>query len=115
MSETPTLTKADFQSDQETRWCPGCGDYAVLAAVQSFFPELGIPPENIVFEQAPHPLSQLHALIGRVQEAKTTILGTRELIQALDRPPACSRSRERAGGRDRAVRRRLSFPETRGA
>jgi 2-oxoglutarate ferredoxin oxidoreductase subunit beta len=43
------LTKADFQSDQETRWCPGCGDYAVLAAVQSFFPELGIPPERVVF------------------------------------------------------------------
>jgi 2-oxoglutarate ferredoxin oxidoreductase subunit beta len=44
-----TLTKADFQSDQETRWCPGCGDYAVLAAVQQFMPELGIPPERIVF------------------------------------------------------------------
>src|SRR5437870_2011318 len=44
-----TLSKADFQSDQETRWCPGCGDYAVLAAVQSFFPELGIPPERVVF------------------------------------------------------------------
>jgi 2-oxoglutarate/2-oxoacid ferredoxin oxidoreductase subunit beta len=43
------FTKADFQSDQETRWCPGCGDYAVLAAVQGFFPELGIPPENVVF------------------------------------------------------------------
>ena len=43
------LTKADFQSDQETRWCPGCGDYAVLYAVQGFFPELGIPPERIVF------------------------------------------------------------------
>jgi 2-oxoglutarate ferredoxin oxidoreductase subunit beta len=46
---TVELTKADFQSDQETRWCPGCGDYAVLAAVQSFFPELGIPPERVVF------------------------------------------------------------------
>ena len=45
----PELTKADFQSDQETRWCPGCGDYAILAAVQSFFPELGIPPERVVF------------------------------------------------------------------
>ena len=43
------LTRADFQSDQETRWCPGCGDYAVLAAVQQFMPELGIPPERIVF------------------------------------------------------------------
>jgi 2-oxoglutarate/2-oxoacid ferredoxin oxidoreductase subunit beta len=44
-----TLTKADFQSDQETRWCPGCGDYAVLSAVQQFMPELGIPPERVVF------------------------------------------------------------------
>jgi 2-oxoglutarate/2-oxoacid ferredoxin oxidoreductase subunit beta len=43
------FTKADFQSDQETRWCPGCGDYAVLSAVQQFMPELGIPPERIVF------------------------------------------------------------------
>ncbi len=45
----PVLTKADFQSDQETRWCPGCGDYAVLSAVQQFMPELEIPPERIVF------------------------------------------------------------------
>ncbi len=43
------LTKADFQSDQETRWCPGCGDYAILSAVQQFMPEIGIPPERIVF------------------------------------------------------------------
>ncbi len=45
----PELTKADFQSDQETRWFPGCGDYSILAAVQGFMPELGIPPERIVF------------------------------------------------------------------
>jgi 2-oxoglutarate ferredoxin oxidoreductase subunit beta len=45
----PALTKADFQSDQETRWCPGCGDYAVLSAVQQFMPELGIAPERTVF------------------------------------------------------------------
>ncbi|MQA76191.1 MAG: 2-oxoacid:ferredoxin oxidoreductase subunit beta [Solirubrobacterales bacterium] len=44
-----TLTKKDFASDQETRWCPGCGDYAILATVQQFLPELGIPPERIVF------------------------------------------------------------------
>jgi 2-oxoglutarate ferredoxin oxidoreductase subunit beta len=43
------LVKADFQSDQETRWCPGCGDYAILSTVQGFMPELGIPPERIVF------------------------------------------------------------------
>ncbi len=46
---TPPLGKADFQSDQETRWCPGCGDYAVLSAVQQFMPELGIAPERVVF------------------------------------------------------------------
>src|SRR5213596_163676 len=44
-----TLTKKDFTSDQEPRWCPGCGDYAILAAVQGFMPELGIEPRNTVF------------------------------------------------------------------
>ncbi|MFC6699761.1 2-oxoacid:ferredoxin oxidoreductase subunit beta [Streptomyces thermocoprophilus] len=43
------LTAKDFKSDQETRWCPGCGDYAILAAVQGFMPELGLAKENIVF------------------------------------------------------------------
>ncbi|MBW8879434.1 MAG: 2-oxoacid:ferredoxin oxidoreductase subunit beta [Acidobacteria bacterium] len=44
----PTLTKKDFQTDQEVRWCPGCGDYAILSAVQQVFPELGIPREKFV-------------------------------------------------------------------
>ncbi|MBT2543144.1 2-oxoacid:ferredoxin oxidoreductase subunit beta [Streptomyces sp. ISL-44] len=39
----------DFKSDQEVRWCPGCGDYAVLAAVQGFMPDLGLAKENIAF------------------------------------------------------------------
>ena len=43
-----TLTKKDFTSDQEVRWCPGCGDYAILATVQAFMPELGITPDNTV-------------------------------------------------------------------
>jgi len=43
------LTTKDFKSDQEVRWCPGCGDYAILAALQSFMPELGLPRERIVF------------------------------------------------------------------
>src|ERR1700729_4457089 len=38
----------DFKSDQEVRWCPGCGDYAILAAFQSFLPELEVPKENVV-------------------------------------------------------------------
>jgi 2-oxoglutarate/2-oxoacid ferredoxin oxidoreductase subunit beta len=42
-------TAKDFTSDQEVRWCPGCGDYAVLAAVRSFLPTLGIRRENTVF------------------------------------------------------------------
>jgi 2-oxoglutarate ferredoxin oxidoreductase subunit beta len=43
------LTRKDYSSDQEVRWCPGCGDYSVLAAVQSLMPDLGVRPENIVF------------------------------------------------------------------
>ncbi len=46
--ETTTLSKKDFQSDQEVRWCPGCGDYAILSAVQSVFPDLGLPKERFV-------------------------------------------------------------------
>ena len=48
MSETAELTRKDFQSDQDVRWCPGCGDYAILKAVQSVLPELGIPKEKFV-------------------------------------------------------------------
>lgn len=53
MSETiqdikTTLTSKDFQTDQEVRWCPGCGDYSILAQVQKVMPTLGIPRENIV-------------------------------------------------------------------
>ena len=43
------LTRKDFVSDQEVRWCPGCGDYSILAQTQKLMPELGIPRENIVF------------------------------------------------------------------
>ena len=47
---TPTrYTKKDFTSDQDVRWCPGCGDYAILAQMQKVMPELGIPKEQIVF------------------------------------------------------------------
>lgn len=45
-SSTP-LTVKDFQTDQEVRWCPGCGDYSILAQVQKIMPTLGIPRENI--------------------------------------------------------------------
>jgi 2-oxoglutarate/2-oxoacid ferredoxin oxidoreductase subunit beta len=45
----PALTAKDFKSDQEVRWCPGCGDYAILASMQQFMPELDLPRERIVF------------------------------------------------------------------
>ena len=51
MSDTivPITTKKDWMSDQEVRWCPGCGDYGIMQAVQQLMPELGIAPENTVF------------------------------------------------------------------
>jgi 2-oxoglutarate/2-oxoacid ferredoxin oxidoreductase subunit beta len=47
--DVPALTKKDFQSAQEVKWCPGCGDYSILSQVQSVLPRLGIPREKIVF------------------------------------------------------------------
>ncbi len=51
MSEDPAakLTKKDFESDQDVRWCPGCGDYAILSAIQKALPEIGIAREDCVF------------------------------------------------------------------
>jgi 2-oxoglutarate ferredoxin oxidoreductase subunit beta len=48
VTTAPVLTSKDFQTDQEVRWCPGCGDYSILAQVQKIMPTLGIPRENIV-------------------------------------------------------------------
>src|SRR6516164_11293851 len=48
-AQPPRYTKKDFESDQDVRWCPGCGDYAILSAVQKMMPDLGIPREDIVF------------------------------------------------------------------
>lgn len=46
---TATLTRKDFVTDQEVRWCPGCGDYSILAQTQKVMPDLGVPREKIVF------------------------------------------------------------------
>ena len=48
-ADEPELTRKDFQTDQEVRWCPGCGDYVVLAQVQRLLPELDVDKENLVF------------------------------------------------------------------
>ncbi|MGH0034385.1 MAG: 2-oxoacid:ferredoxin oxidoreductase subunit beta [Myxococcota bacterium] len=49
MAAPAKLSRKDFVSDQEVRWCPGCGDYSILANVQRVMPELGVPRENVVF------------------------------------------------------------------
>ena len=52
MNDMTPITKSspkDWETDQEVRWCPGCGDYAILKAVQRTMPELGVEPENTVF------------------------------------------------------------------
>jgi 2-oxoglutarate ferredoxin oxidoreductase subunit beta len=48
-AELPVLTRKDFVSDQDPRWCPGCGDYSILAQTQKVMPDFGVPKENIVF------------------------------------------------------------------
>jgi len=48
-TESPKYTSKDLVTDQEVRWCPGCGDYSILKQVQTVIPELGIPREDIVF------------------------------------------------------------------
>ncbi len=47
MSETRSFKRADFASEQDVRWCPGCGDYAILAAVQRTLPKLGVAPHHV--------------------------------------------------------------------
>ena len=85
-----TLTRKDFVSDQEVRWCPGCGDYAVLAAVQSVMPELGIPREKIVFvsgigcsSRFPYYMNTygLHGIHGRAPAIATGVATARPDLQ----------------------------------
>jgi 2-oxoglutarate ferredoxin oxidoreductase subunit beta len=80
------LTRKDFASDQEVRWCPGCGDYAILAAVQGFLPDLGLPRENIVFisgigcsSRFPYYLNTygMHSIHGRAPAIATGLSTTR--------------------------------------
>jgi 2-oxoglutarate ferredoxin oxidoreductase subunit beta len=84
---TPAQTGKDFTSDQEVRWCPGCGDYAVLKAVQGFLPDLGLRRENIVFvsgigcsSRFPYYLETygMHSIHGRAPSIATGIATSRE-------------------------------------
>ena len=77
----------EFKTDQEVRWCPGCGDYAILAAVQSFLPELGLKRENIVFvsgigcsSRFPYYMNTygMHSIHGRAPAIATGLATTRQ-------------------------------------
>lgn len=79
-------TAKDFKSDQEVRWCPGCGDYAILSTVQSFLPDLGLKRENIVFvsgigcsSRFPYYLDTfgLHSIHGRAPAIATGLATSR--------------------------------------
>jgi len=85
-SGVSTLSRDDFVSDQEVRWCPGCGDYAILAAVQSVMPQLGIPREKVVFvsgigcsSRFPYYMNTygLHGIHGRAPAIATGIAAAR--------------------------------------
>ena len=81
------LNRKDFTSDQEVRWCPGCGDYAVLAAFQGFMPELGIRKENTVIisgigcsSRFPYYVDSygMHSIHGRAPAIATGVATARE-------------------------------------
>ncbi len=80
------LKAKDFKSDQEVRWCPGCGDYSVLSNVQAFLPELGLARENIVFisgigcsSRFPYYMNTfgMHSIHGRAPAIATGLAITR--------------------------------------
>jgi 2-oxoglutarate/2-oxoacid ferredoxin oxidoreductase subunit beta len=80
------LAAKDFKSDQEVRWCPGCGDYAILAAFQSFLPELEVPRENIVVvsgigcsSRLPYYVNSygMHSIHGRAPAIATGLASSR--------------------------------------
>ena len=80
------LTKKDFTSDQEVRWCPGCGDYSILSTMQSFLPEMNVARENIVFisgigcsSRFPYYMETygMHSIHGRAPAIATGLATTR--------------------------------------
>jgi 2-oxoglutarate/2-oxoacid ferredoxin oxidoreductase subunit beta len=84
---SPGLAAKDFKSDQEVRWCPGCGDYAILAAFQAFLPELAVPRENVVVvsgigcsSRLPYYVSSygMHSIHGRAPAIASGLAASRQ-------------------------------------
>jgi 2-oxoglutarate ferredoxin oxidoreductase subunit beta len=85
-SELPVLTKKDFESDQDVRWCPGCGDYSILAQTQKTMPDFGVAREKIVFisgigcsGRLPYYMNTFgfHTIHGRAATIATGLKGAR--------------------------------------
>src|SRR5207237_529142 len=85
-----TLTPADFASDQDIRWCPGCGDYAILQAMKKVLPQVGIPREKIVFisgigcsSRFPYYMNTygMHSIHGRAPAIATGLKNVRQDLQ----------------------------------
>jgi 2-oxoglutarate ferredoxin oxidoreductase subunit beta len=85
-TSVPALTAKDFSTDQEVRWCPGCGDYSILAQVQKVLPGLGIPRENIVIvsgigcsSRFPYYMNTygMHSIHGRATAVASGLKATR--------------------------------------
>ncbi len=81
------LAAKDFKTDQEVRWCPGCGDYAILAAFQAFLPELEVPRENVVVisgigcsSRLPYYVSSygMHSIHGRAPAIASGLASSRQ-------------------------------------
>ncbi len=89
-TELPVLTAADFASDQDVRWCPGCGDYSILAQMKKMLPTLGVPREKIVFisgigcsSRFPYYLNTygMHSIHGRAPAFATGLKSSRPDLQ----------------------------------
>ena len=89
-SELPVLKPADFASDQDVRWCPGCGDYSILAQMKKVLPTLGIAPENLVFisgigcsSRFPYYMDTygIHSIHGRAPAFATGLKATRPELE----------------------------------
>lgn len=88
--QLPVLTAQDFASDQDIRWCPGCGDYSILAQMKKMLPSTGIPPEKIVFvsgigcsSRFPYYMNTygLHSIHGRAPGFATGLKASRPDLQ----------------------------------
>ena len=100
MPKADEQSTKDFKSDQEVRWCPGCGDYAILAAFQAFLPELQVPRENVVVvsgigcsSRLPYYMDTygMHSIHGRAPAIATGLASSRRTCRSGSSPATVTR------------------------